>query len=57
MLIGYNPLTTRARHLVNFFRIVVPGADLTHRDMDFVMDEIERLGEMSDDDDDSSHRK
>ena len=41
MLIGYNPLSGHG--LVNFFRIILSGADHTYHDMDFVLDEIERL--------------
>ena len=40
MLIGYNPLGSR----VNFFRMVVCNAGVSAQDMDFVVDEIDRLG-------------
>lgn len=40
MLIGYQPLGTK----VNFFRIVLVNSAVTHEDLDFVLDEIERLG-------------
>ena len=42
MLIGYNPLSSHG--LVNFFRIILSHADHTYHDMDFVLDEIDRLG-------------
>eukprot|EP00794_Sanderia_malayensis_P003133 gene3133-3601_t len=40
MMIGYQPL----KDLGNFFRMVVVSAAVTIGDMDFVLDEIERLG-------------
>lgn len=40
LLVGYQPLKDH----VNFFRMVVVSAAVTHSDMDFVLDEIERLG-------------
>ncbi len=42
MLIGYQPLGS----FVNFFRFVTTNGDgVTTRDMDFVLQEIARLGE------------
>lgn len=41
MMIGYQPL----RDLPNFFRTVVAAPTATEADMDFVLEEIERLGE------------
>ncbi|XP_062248348.1 cysteine sulfinic acid decarboxylase isoform X2 [Platichthys flesus] len=40
MMIGYQPLANR----VNFFRAVVFSPLISQRDMDFFLDEIERLG-------------
>ncbi|XP_039272903.2 cysteine sulfinic acid decarboxylase-like [Styela clava] len=40
MLIGYQPLGDKP----NFFRMVVMNEKVEHNDMDFVLDEIERLG-------------
>ena len=40
MMIGYQPLKDH----VNFFRMIVISSAVTHADMDFVLDEIERLG-------------
>ena len=40
MLIGYQPLGKR----VNFFRLVISNLDSTDADMDFVVNEIDRLG-------------
>eukprot|EP00112_Aurelia_sp_Birch-Aquarium-sp1_P001573 Seg1171.3 transcript_id=Seg1171.3/GoldUCD/mRNA.D3Y31 product="Glutamate decarboxylase 1" protein_id=Seg1171.3/GoldUCD/D3Y31 len=40
MMIGYQPLKDH----VNFFRMIVVSSAVTHADMDFVLDEIERLG-------------
>jgi hypothetical protein len=40
MLVGYQP---DGDH-VNFFRMIVANHDSTLEDMDFVVDEIERLG-------------
>ncbi|XP_046645873.1 cysteine sulfinic acid decarboxylase-like [Daphnia pulicaria] len=43
LMIGYQPLPHK--NLVNFFRLVIPCQPRpTHEDMDFVIDEIERLG-------------
>ena len=39
-MVGYQPLKDR----VNFFRMIIISAAVTHEDMDFVLDEIERLG-------------
>ena len=41
LLIGYQPL----EKLPNFFRMVVINDDVTHDDMDFVIQEIASLGE------------
>jgi len=44
LMIGYQPLTSKG--LVNFFRLVVTGQPaLTHQNMDFIIEEIERLGQ------------
>lgn len=40
MMIGYQPLENK----VNFFRLVVLSPQVCKRDMDFCLDEIERLG-------------
>ncbi|XP_065053236.1 acidic amino acid decarboxylase GADL1-like [Rhopilema esculentum] len=40
MMVGYQPLKDH----VNFFRMIVISSVVTHEDMDFVLDEIERLG-------------
>lgn len=40
ILIGYQPLEER----INFFRLVVINRDLTHKDMDFILNEFERIG-------------
>lgn len=43
-MIGYQPLPSKG--FVNFFRLVVSGQpELTHQNMDFIIDEIERLGQ------------
>lgn len=42
LMIGYQPLANRG--LVNFFRIVVANGNNTRTDMDFVIREIDRLG-------------
>lgn len=42
IMIGYQPLDSLG--FVNFFRIIICNPDLTHRDMDFVLAEINRLG-------------
>ncbi|XP_030678445.1 cysteine sulfinic acid decarboxylase isoform X3 [Nomascus leucogenys] len=41
MMIGYQPHGTRG----NFFRVVVANSALTRADMDFLLDELERLGQ------------
>ncbi|XP_045656916.1 cysteine sulfinic acid decarboxylase isoform X2 [Ursus americanus] len=41
MMIGYQPHGTRG----NFFRMVVANPALTRADMDFLLDELERLGQ------------
>ncbi|KAL4229121.1 hypothetical protein ACF0H5_012160 [Mactra antiquata] len=43
MMIGYQPLTVKG--LVNFFRIIISSPSCDHSDMEFVVKEIERLGE------------
>ena len=40
MMITYQPIGER----VNFFRMVLLNADNTTGDMDYVVDEVERLG-------------
>jgi len=40
MMVGYQPLGNK----VNFFRMVVFSPLLSQKDMDFFLDEIERLG-------------
>ena len=40
MLVGYQPLGDK----VNFFRMVVTNLEVTPAQMDFVIDEISRLG-------------
>ena len=40
MMVGYQPLENR----VNFFRLVVFSPLVSQKDMDFFLDEIERLG-------------
>lgn len=43
MMVAYQPMAQKG--WVNFFRMVVPSQPaLTHADMDFIVDEIERLG-------------
>lgn len=41
MMIGYQPHGTRG----NFFRVVVANPALTCADMDFLLNELERLGQ------------
>jgi len=41
MMVGYQPLG----NLPNFFRIVLTNPSLTTQDIDFFLDETERLGE------------
>lgn len=41
MMIGYQPHGTRA----NFFRMVVANPTLTRADIDFLLCELERLGQ------------
>ncbi|XP_013376403.1 PREDICTED: cysteine sulfinic acid decarboxylase isoform X2 [Chinchilla lanigera] len=41
MMIGYQPHGTRG----NFFRVIVANPMLTRADMDFLLDELERLGQ------------
>lgn len=40
MMVGYQPLGDQ----VNFFRVVIFSPLVTQRDVDFFLDEIERLG-------------
>jgi len=40
MMVGYQPLGAK----VNFFRQVVTNPAVTRQDLDFFLDEIERLG-------------
>lgn len=40
MMVGYQPLNGE----VNFFRMVAVSPQTSHRDMDFCLDEIQRLG-------------
>lgn len=42
LLIGYQPLSVK--RLVNFFRIIISNARCEHSDMDYVIEEIDRLG-------------
>ena len=42
MMIGYNPLTTKG--YVNFFRVIVTNPLTNPSDMDFILDEMDRLG-------------
>ena len=39
-MIGYQPLKDEK----NFFRMITVSPGVTHADMDFLLDEIERLG-------------
>ena len=41
MMIGYQPHGTRS----NFFRMVVANPALTRADVDFLLNELERLGQ------------
>ena len=41
-MIGYQPQPEKDR--VNFFRIIIQNPNLTEADLDFVLDETERLG-------------
>jgi sulfinoalanine decarboxylase len=41
MMIGYQPHGPRA----NFFRVIVANPTLTRADMDFLLNELERLGQ------------
>ena len=40
MMIAYQPL----KEQINFFRMINSNPGQTHEDMDFILDEIERLG-------------
>lgn len=40
MMVGYQPLENK----VNFFRMVVLSPQVSQKDLDFCLDEIERLG-------------
>lgn len=42
LMIGYQPLSCKG--FVNFFRIIISNAKCDHSDMDYVLDEIDRLG-------------
>lgn len=42
MMIGYNPLTTKG--YVNFFRVIITNPMTTPLDMDFILDEMDRIG-------------
>ena len=42
MMIGFNPLEFKG--YVNFFRIIISNPLTTENDLDFVLDEMERLG-------------
>lgn len=42
MMIGYNPLTTKG--YVNFFRVIITNPMTTPQDMDFILDEMDRIG-------------
>ncbi len=42
MLIGFTPL--KSKGFVNFFRIIINSPALTYQDMDFIVQEIDRLG-------------
>lgn len=43
LMLGYQPLLYK--NMVNFFRLALTGQPPpTHEDMDFVLNEIERLG-------------
>lgn len=40
MMVGYQP----DGDFVNFFRMIISNLDIVKSDMDFVVDEIDRLG-------------
>ena len=40
-MVGYQPLGDKP----NFFRMIVSNCATTHPDIDFLLDEVERLGE------------
>lgn len=42
LMIGFQPLPSKG--FVNFFRFVVSNPESTYKDMDFVIEEIDRLG-------------
>ncbi|XP_048728845.1 cysteine sulfinic acid decarboxylase-like [Ostrea edulis] len=42
MMIGYNPLTSKG--YVNFFRVIITNPMTTKEDLDFILDEMDRLG-------------
>lgn len=44
MLVGYQPVG----HNINFFRMIISNGATTSEDMDFILDEIETLGESID---------
>lgn len=41
MLVAYQPVESK----VNFFRMIIINPNVTHEDMEFVLDEIEKLGQ------------
>lgn len=43
MMIGYQPMSTKG--LVNFFRVIVGNPICEKSDMDFIVEEIMRLGD------------
>ncbi|CAH1772709.1 unnamed protein product [Owenia fusiformis] len=43
MMIGYQPL--KYRNMVNFFRVIIQSPALNYKDMDFIVEEIDRLGQ------------
>ena len=42
LMLGYQPL--ESKNYVNFFRVIVENPACTHDDMEFIIDEIDRLG-------------
>jgi len=42
IMMAYQPLSCKG--YVNFFRIIISNAQCDHADMDFVVNEIQRLG-------------
>jgi len=41
-MVGYQPQPEKGR--VNFFRIIIHNPDITEADLDFFLDETDRLG-------------